>query len=260
MNEVIFAGKHFLTYHVSRHKHSSWELVYCTGKTGRFVFGDEEFPYQEGDVMVIPPEMAHENIGECGFTNIHLNIDNATLPFEKPVLIHDDSNRSLLHLFTDVHYLFRGEAQHRAALLPAYGALIVRCMTVHYQHSPKNHLVEQIEQSIVHNYADANFELDEVLSAMPYCSDYLCKIFRKEMGVTPHKYLNNLRLQIAADMLCSIQSGQSISEIAHLCGFRNPLYFSRLFKKRYNVSPSEYYRDMLRQKPSADSDSQKIIL
>ena len=34
----------------------------------------------------------------------------------------------------------------------------------------------------------------------------------------------------------------SITDIAHLCGFRDPLYFSRMFKKKYNVSPKEYYR------------------
>ena len=44
MNNIIFAGKHFLTYSVNRHQHDTWELIYCTGETGRFVFADSELP------------------------------------------------------------------------------------------------------------------------------------------------------------------------------------------------------------------------
>ena len=61
MNNIIFAGKHFLTYNVSRHQHDTWELIYCTGETGKFVFADLELPYSEGDVVVILEAMKMEN-------------------------------------------------------------------------------------------------------------------------------------------------------------------------------------------------------
>ncbi|MBR2055296.1 MAG: AraC family ligand binding domain-containing protein, partial [Clostridia bacterium] len=62
MNDIIFAGKHFLTFNVSRHKHESWELVYCTKDAGKFIFDDRmELPYAAGDIVVIPPEVPHEN-------------------------------------------------------------------------------------------------------------------------------------------------------------------------------------------------------
>ncbi len=110
---------------------------------------------------------------------------------------------------------------------------------------PQNRIVEDIEQSIVQNYANANYELDEVLRRMPYSYDYLCKLFRKEVGMTPNRYLSNMRMQTAAEMLSSGHNDGSITDIAHLCGFRDPLYFSRMFKKKYNVSPKEYYRQKL---------------
>ena len=40
MNDIIYAGKHSLTRNVSRHAHSSWELIYCTGGDGELVFDD----------------------------------------------------------------------------------------------------------------------------------------------------------------------------------------------------------------------------
>ena len=262
MNDIIFAGKHFLTYNVSRHQHNSWELVYCTGASGTFVFDALTLPYAEGDVVVIPPNVPHENVSENGFTNIHLNIGEATLAFKQPAIIRDDGNQTILHLFSDAYLLFRGDPDKRAALLSSYGNLIVRYMNVSHTAHPKNRVAEAIEQSILQNYANASFNLEELLRSMPYCYDYLCKLFRQETGMTPNKYLNSLRLQSAADMLCSVYRSNSITEVAHLCGFRDPLYFSRMFKKRYGVSPKEYYPQKLREEQNkhVDSDSQKIIL
>ncbi len=243
MNDIIFAGKHFLTYTVSRHQHKNWELVYCTSDEGRFLFDGEELPYCEGDIVVIPPDTPHENVSDAGFTNIHLHVDDATLAFRAPTLIRDDANQSILHLFSDAYYVYCGYPEHKDVLLSAYGSLIVRYMTA-YQAAehPQNRIVESIEQSIVQNYANANYELDEVLRSMPYSYDYLCKLFRKEVGMTPNRYLANIRMQTATEMLSSGHNDGNITDIAHLCGFRDPLYFSRMFKKKYNVSPKEYYR------------------
>ena len=48
-------------------------------------------------------------------------------------------------------------------------------------------------------------------------------------------------LQAAAERLAS-PDGQAIniSEVAHLCGFREPLYFSKIFRKKYGLSPSQF--------------------
>lgn len=259
MNDILHAGKHFLTFNVSRHKHTNWELVYCTEKCGTFVFDDLEIPYGEGDIVVIPPDTPHKNVSENGFTNIHLTIGSCTLAFRQPVLIKDDSNQTILHLFSDAYYLFRSNTGHKSELLSSYGSLIAHFMVVGRDEPQKNHIAEQIEQSIVQNYADANYKLDEVLAAMPYCSDYLCRVFRREMDVTPHKYLTDLRLKSAASMLHSDYSSISIAEIAQLCGFRNPLYFSRLFKQKYGVSPREYAQTA-QANLLPDQAGQKIIL
>ena len=63
------------------------------------------------------------------------------------------------------------------------------------------------------------------------------------MGVTPHKFLMDIRLQTAAETLESdYGDASSISEVARMCGFREPLYFSRVFKTRFGVSPTAYQR------------------
>jgi len=63
-------------------------------------------------------------------------------------------------------------------------------------------------------------------------------VFRKHMGDSPIAYLNHYRLSVAAEKLT--QTGQAVSEISYSVGIRDPLYFSKLFKKTYGMTPKEY--------------------
>ena len=65
-------------------------------------------------------------------------------------------------------------------------------------------------------------------------------MFKKETGLTPLQYLTDRRLENAASTLSTYLGKGNISETARLCGFGDPLYFSRLFKKKYGVSPRSY--------------------
>ena len=119
-------------------------------------------------------------------------------------------------------------------MLSAYGELIVRHLAAHLDAPKFSGVVKEIVNSITNNYPDANYELDVYLRSLPFSYDYLRKLFKKELGVTPHKFLMDMRLQTAAESLSSdLGDAGNISEIAHMCGFREPLYFSRVFKNKH---------------------------
>lgn len=240
MNQIIYVGKHLLTFGVSRHAHDSWELIYCTGGSGRLVFDDHTLAYEKDDVIVIPPHTPHTNESDEGFTNIHINMLDPTLSTKKPLRMCADSNGYLLDAFSAAFFYYSDPGRN-STVLSAYGDLIC-CHLMASQSAPaRSKVVEQIESAIIRNYPDCDFELDEFLRALPFSDDYLRKMFKRETGVTPHRFLSDKRLEIAASCLSSTHTdGQNITEIAHLCGFREPLYFSRMFKKKYGVSPSAY--------------------
>ena len=109
------------------------------------------------------------------------------------------------------------------------------------------------------SYPDENFELDQYLHTLPFNYDYLRKLFKSEVGVTPHQFLSDTRLQAAAERLSFTEGRQvNISEIAHLCGFREPLYFSKIFRKKYGMSPSQYQRSQRENTSVPDGESLKI--
>jgi len=68
--------------------------------------------------------------------------------------------------------------------------------------------------------------------------EHLARAFRKHYGITPTQYINNLRLNYAANKLSF--STDSITEIAMDSGFNNLSHFYHLFKERYNMSPGDF--------------------
>lgn len=259
MNQIIYAGKHLLTYSVARHSHPNWELIYCTDGSGHLVFDEQSLPYRAGDVLVIPPLVPHCNQSDEGFTNIHLNVVDLAVPFQQPTVVHSDGNEYLLNAFSGAFYHFSSGKQ--SAILNAYGHLIASYLQELRETQPYSKVVKDISNKIINTYPDGDFELDAFLRELPFSYDYVRKLFKKEIGVTPHQYLSDLRLQVAAQYLShSEQGGPNVTEIAHMCGYREPLYFSRIFKKKYGVAPSAYAETLVAAELSADSDSMKIIM
>lgn len=63
-------------------------------------------------------------------------------------------------------------------------------------------------------------------------------LFRECTGFSPHDYIIRLRMDKAKDLMAS--TTMNISQIAFAVGYSNPLYFSRLFKRRTGLSPTQF--------------------
>ena len=240
MNEIIYASRHNLTSQVTRHLHNTWELIYYTSGEGYMVFDGISLPYKEGEIVVIPPDTPHSNHSEKGFTNIFLNLHDSNLNFKTPIKIQDDPRHFILNAFSAAYYHFNEDARSDNLMI-AYGHLLVNYIYAYRKAPIRSDIVEEIRSNIVQNFSDSSFELDKYLRSLPFSYDYLRKLFKKEMGVTPHQFLCDKRLETAAEFLTSIYNdNDNIAEVARQCGFNEPLYFSRMFKKKYGIAPSFY--------------------
>ena len=68
---------------------------------------------------------------------------------------------------------------------------------------------------------------------------YFRRLFLTAYGITPKQYLIELRLSKAKQLLLE---GASVCRVAEACGFGGPYHFSRLFKERVGMPPSNYAR------------------
>lgn len=239
MNDIVYAVRIPTTHTVTPQSSDCWRFFYCTGGTGSCTTDSLELTCTPGGLFMFPPEArtTHDNMADAQGILVYMR--QIPLMFRQPALLQDDANASLLHLMQDALWHYEAATPDAATLLSAYGQLLVQHVSLRRPSAPQSQVVEDLAQSIVQNYANPLYELDEQLRSAPYCYDYLCRLFRQEMNTTPHKYLANLRLEAAASMLRQ-GAGRSVTEIARACGYSDPLYFSRVFKKRYGVSPREY--------------------
>lgn len=67
---------------------------------------------------------------------------------------------------------------------------------------------------------------------------YFIRKFKKVCGHSPQKYLAMIRIEKAKKML--LESDMHIGDIAYLIGYKNPLYFSKSFKRYVDMTPSQY--------------------
>ncbi len=95
-----------------------------------------------------------------------------------------------------------------------------------------------ILEHIDKNYSNPELSLGTVSVIFFYNEKYLSALFKKRTGWRFSEYLNEIRIQRARDLLK--EDDRPLSEVAALCGFANPLYFSKVFKKLVGVSPTDY--------------------
>ncbi|NBI29095.1 response regulator transcription factor [Chengkuizengella marina] len=89
-------------------------------------------------------------------------------------------------------------------------------------------------------YENANREISlemlaEFVGLSPY---YVSKLFKDQLGTNYIDFLTQCRLERARELMKDPQ--RSLKEITYEIGYKDPNYFSRVFKKKYGVSPTEY--------------------
>lgn len=100
--------------------------------------------------------------------------------------------------------------------------------------------MQRVKAILIHNISNPEFQLETALAPLGLSMGYLRRIFRQQTGETPHEYLSRLRMAHARQLLAQDHSGGSVARVGVLCGFQDPYYFSRLFRRHMGMSPSQW--------------------
>ena len=92
------------------------------------------------------------------------------------------------------------------------------------------------------HYAE-NITVDMIAGYVALNKNYLIRLFKREMGTTPMRYLLDTRLYFSRALL--LQTDENVSGIAERCGFNTASYFIKCFKERFGESPLSYKRARL---------------
>lgn len=88
----------------------------------------------------------------------------------------------------------------------------------------------------------ADLSLKTTAAFLKVNASYLSNLFKKETGYTLTNYVNKKRMEHAAFLLST--TALSISSIAQQCGILDDNYFTKLFKRQYEMTPSQYRENL----------------
>lgn len=101
------------------------------------------------------------------------------------------------------------------------------------------HTIEYIRR----NYDNPLLSNEIISHAISISPNYLSHIFKEELGITVHKYLTLVRIEVAQKLI--IMGAMNITEVALNSGFSSIHTFSKVFKKTTGLSPSEFLQNNL---------------
>lgn len=245
MNNVIFAG---VPENCSGLRSNRNYEIIVAESDGKITVSGNERSFHCGEIIVIPPLVKHT----LSHSGLHVLIEQALLPFKEVFILSDDSAGGILYAAKQAETYYISSGNKKSAVLAALGELIVAYITLFADRNNYSPVVATVRAEVAKNLSNSVFSLEDFIKRLPLNYDYVRKLFKKETGVTPHAYLVGCRMKLAADLISSGISNQyseySVSQIAESCGFAEPLYFSRVFKKYYGISPSEYAKSTGRSK------------
>lgn len=99
-------------------------------------------------------------------------------------------------------------------------------------------IIEKVKRYIEQNYSQEELSLNEVASHVNFSPNHLSMIFSQETGQSFIKYLTDYRMNIAKELLRCTSKRSSIISVE--VGYKDPHYFSYLFKKTQGMTPTQY--------------------
>jgi len=116
--------------------------------------------------------------------------------------------------------------------------ILALCHSENYKERKNASKIQDSVDYMARHFKDPKLSMEEIAKRSFMSQVYFRKLFREEYGISPKKYLINLRIQYAIGLISA--GYYSLKEVASLSGYTDYKYFSVEFKKTVGVSPSEY--------------------
>lgn len=253
---------------INLHRQESWELAYIITGRGMRVIGDVIEPFQEGEVILIPPHIPHcwsfdEKVSdETGkienicvfFTDRFLENSRAVFP-ELSDIVHSIQEFTEAvsysgNILTEIQKLLKsmtGETRvdRLASAIRILGLLSDRQSTRvvgrPVAEDRKSKRMQLLHLYVMNNYQNT-ISLDEVARFVGMEKSSFCVFFRKATGKTFFSFLTEYRIEASCKMLAN--TAMSVSEVCHAAGFGDIPYYNRVFRRIKGQTPTQYRKDL----------------
>lgn len=240
------------------HWHERMELIRITSGEMVVNFGNEQTTAKAGEVVIVSPNQPHEaytkNEGVEYFAVMFdiRNFYNQT-PASKNQLEaifngrttfkRKTSDSSLVSKIDSISINFQQSIADNdlkdlfvcQVIYSLIYELYSSCLSdFSHQKCIDEKILKAIEYMEKHFDSEINFA--SLGKQLGYNTSYFSQKFKENTGITPMAFLKIIRLKKASSLLKT--SNYTVSEVALMCGFSDPNYFTRCFKRYYNYTPT----------------------
>lgn len=236
-----------------------YQLIYITKGQGsfRWILDDDEEEHEEtveaGTVLLLFPGVWHSYAPDLdvgwdeywvGFQgNVPESIrEKGLLNAKNPVArvgLHDD-------LLADYKTIFDIIEEEPPAFQMILGGLVLKMLGRTLSLVQSSGIATGAERAIrvakilFQEQLAGQLDLDSILTRVDMSYSNFQRVFKDYTGLSPYQYYLQMKIHEACRLL--LEQNLSVKEIAYLLSFDNPYYFSRLFKKKTGLTPTEWQR------------------
>ena len=222
-------------------------LVFRVSGNRLYDFYDRTFELNPGDIIFLPQGSSYEYKSQsdfpCGYVSINISADFlGSQPFAYSLEGFQEIDE-IANNMADL-WKFGGQAEHYRCYSLLYSLLAYMESLENQAYTDKNKLniIAPALSYLKEHIYDCDLKTDILSELCGISGTYFRKIFQANYTVSPQKYILGKRLSHAKSIFDS-GDFDTVSEVAFSVGYSDPLYFSRAFKKKYGISPSQYAKE-----------------
>ena len=245
--ENIYAGTTKKSSSTLSRKSNS--LLLRTSGVVRYTFPDYTLDIHPGEIIFLPQGSQYEftllTDAPCGYVSVKLEGDFSNCsPFIYSINGFPDA-AELENNLSDM-WKFGGPAERYRCYSVVYNLLayLKNAEKLTYADKRKSNIIAPAISYLKKHIYDCDLKIETLIELCGISGAYFHKIFQANYSTSPQKYILNKRLS-QAKIIIDSNDFDSISEIATLIGYNDPLYFSRAFKKKYGISPAHYAKQII---------------
>ncbi|MGN7413033.1 helix-turn-helix transcriptional regulator [Paenibacillus sp. SAF-068] len=192
-------------------------------KLDQTVFNKNDWEY-----ILVLYRICSSDLGESSFSHQHFELSTGQSP-------------RLIELITRLWHVYNqhgGISRFQTEMLFRDVLNETLLCVDHRQNSCESDVLFERVSAYIQEYYDQSLSIASLAEQNNVNRNRLSYVFRKHAGMGPAEYILKYRMDMAEQML--LANDVPVQQIAETVGIADPFYFSRVFKKQYGVSPTEY--------------------
>jgi AraC-like DNA-binding protein len=233
-------------WRLRNHTVDDYDLTYVVKGNARYTIDGTVYELVPGDLLYLADGMEKEaitypkNLMHCFSINFNSKYPSTKiLPPLFPVLSHIGLRQDIIDMFRELTISWteqqKGYTMKTRALLTLILHRLSEVILFNLDSTPGDYRINKIIHYISIHYAE-KITVKILATRARLDTDYFGRLFKRDMGMSVHEYLTQIRVRNAENML---QSGTyKIHEVAEHCGFSDGFHFYKSFKSLRGFPPS----------------------